>query len=956
MPPVSPPLPDFSRTKRLVLLVDLYPFLTLQDPTPYLRAVTAVASRLLRFPPISESLSAYKLFFSSLSPIRSAAVLPPQFSLSSLSFNRPSQTLDSLCNSLNSISSVADWPNSRSCPRASYTASSLLQLIHSSAWDKEDSNLPGEENGDFFKIPSNLVFLISPISSSVNSLADYLEFREFDEVFSCVNDAFVARDIHLCFIDIKIEEQKIKCMDEKNRNSGIELNCLKEDLRKFGWGFCSSDVIVLGSALLPLCLIYPKIGMSFDIHSFGDFHHRGELSLEILDVNSKPLECKCCDLEFLSMSGSSSSIKNDDILNASAHGDSQSSYFGRSFWADLGKENAKLLVKSIYRYEQCGKIGGSRETVLVREPFHESGKNTKKSDGNILANRVLEILQGEMGGVSSNDQLPIWQIFLSFLHVKGYWAMVALSGKNGDTVTGCLKPFTTHLALIDILDADAGCVSIGDELGSKFSKIDDDKIRDTCDAGMIDSNSCFGSQTDTSTSGNCEPHRDRKMTKSQRRLYQEMTWSSFCKAAFGGTNFDLFELYMARYYEKSKKLKFLKCWMKQIGSANSHCLKTSPGTKFEVTSSSNASPWKPSPAKDGAMPIAKPETAETFFNNLSERIQQGLTSGKDLQNLAERVVKSSIHWLQHKFNTQNNCEDQQLKENPDGSDIEYVIDKLAKILLKTPKEMKKIHQDFDPCSSSENIVREYEFQILLRMEIMQSDLSAVTAESRKQKMLKQICALLEIVQYLVAGGFQGPISLYDYVERTIKARYSAKLEDIVEKIYAKMDLLPFGDEDEAPSHLFNSEDSNQSWRDKPDKTERRDAGISQSVSTEGDSSHPIANPLNNSERIGEDEHAMILNEARERRERARRTARFVSKARDLQRVWAPKHSKMSKGKHDSLTNKSKRNKNRLPTSSYSVVCETPMSGNKRSRLAIGETQNDSGKSPFPVSRALFQDS
>lgn len=68
------------------------------------------------------------------------------------------------------------------------------------------------------------------------------------------------------------------------------------------------------------------------------------------------------------------------------------------------------------------------------------------------------------------------------------------------------------------------------------------------------------------------------------------------------------------------------------------------------------------------------------------------------------------------------------------------------------------------------ICTRYELQILLRMEILRSDVSAMMGESRKQKLLKQICSLLEIIQYLVAGGIHSHLSLYDYVERTIRAR------------------------------------------------------------------------------------------------------------------------------------------------------------------------------------------
>lgn len=180
----------------------------------------------------------------------------------------------------------------------------------------------------------------------------------------------------------------------------------------------------------------------------------------------------------------------------------------------------------------------------------------------------------------------------------------------------------------------------------------------------------------------------------------------------------------------------------------------------------------------------------------------------------------------------------------------------------------------------------------------------------------------------------------------------------MKKIYTEMDLLPFGEEDESPSLLFNSEDSNQSWRDKYDRNEKADANsINQSVSTEGESSQPLANACHSPQESGKDDYTRSLNEARERRERARRFAPFISKARDLQRVWAPKQPKAMKCKFDPLPNKSKR-KDRL-TPRYSVVCETPMTGNKRA--CSGENNNgdkahnDLGNSSSSVYKALFQD-
>ncbi|XP_057798597.1 uncharacterized protein LOC131014597 [Salvia miltiorrhiza] len=932
---------DFSETQRLVLLIDLDPILTLQNPSSYFSAVISAANRLLRFPPLSATLSAFKLFFSSLSPLRSAAALPRLLSTRSLSFNLPPETLDSLSTTLNCISSLTDLPNSTCCPRASYAASSLLQLVHDYAWESELDRLSGEggfTDGGFVKIPSNLIILFSPIGQSVNSLVDYLEMREFNDAFCVVREAFSVRDIHLCWVDVKIDESEI---DKKN-GCGERLVAMRDEIRKIGWGFCSSDLIVLCSVLLPLALIYPQIGVSFNFVDFGGIGRRkysGELNLEILDVKGKPLECKFCELELVILKSLSCTVETDDIFNGMESRDSQSFYSRNAFWNQFGEGTMKLHVKNVHSYNTHEKAGGSSDIILVRECFQESQRNKKKSGADFFSDRVLEMLHEEMGGLTYRNHLPTWQMFLSFLHMNGYWASISLSSSNGDTLMGSLKPFTAHLAVLHISDAD----SLRGRSGF------DGTTRDACIEEMNDSNACSGSQTDASTSGNCKQYGDGKRKRNQRHLYQEMTWSSFRKEGFEGSNFDLFELYTARYLEKSKKLKFLKCWMKQISKVEECLLKAMPGTKcIEETSGCNVLSPKSSPVQEEVVPVSKVETLDAFLNILSKRIHHGLESGMDLQKLAERVVKSSIHWLHKKRESEINTEAQQSAGTSDDPNIEDVGEKLIKLLLRSPKEMKKVHQDPSSSSSSEAIVREYELQILLRMEILRPDVAAVMSDSRKQKLLQQICSQLEIIQFLVAGGIHGHVSLYDYVERTIKARYSAKLEDVVKGIYSEMDLLPFGEEDEAPSLLFNSEDSNQSWRDKYDRKDKAEANsLNHSVSTEGEPSHDSL------QESGIDDYTRSLNEARERRERARRFAPFVSKALDLQRVWAPQQQpKATKCKYDPRPSKSKRKDKQ--NHSYSVVCETPMTGNKRACSRAG-THDLGSSSSSTVSKALFQD-
>lgn len=56
------------------------------------------------------------------------------------------------------------------------------------------------------------------------------------------------------------------------------------------------------------------------------------------------------------------------------------------------------------------------------------------------------------------------------------------------------------------------------------------------------------------------------------------------------------------------------------------------------------------------------------------------------------------------------------------------------------------------------------------MEILQSEVAGSIEGLTKRKLVKQICTLLDIIQYLVEGGIHGHVSLYDYAERTIKTR------------------------------------------------------------------------------------------------------------------------------------------------------------------------------------------
>ncbi|MBA0651309.1 hypothetical protein Goklo_018648 [Gossypium klotzschianum] len=244
------------------------------------------------------------------------------------------------------------------------------------------------------------------------------------------------------------------------------------------------------------------------------------------------------------------------------------------------------------------------------------------------------------------------------------------------------------------------------------------------------------------------------------------------------------------------------------------------------------------------------------------------------------------------------------------------------------------------------------------MEILQSEVGAIIEEPMKQKFVKQICSLLESIQCHLDGGFFGDWRLDKYVEKIIKSRYYLSLGDVVDRIYRKMDLLLFDDEDELPNHLLNSEDSNRSWKEKPEEDVHSRNHEPVSIEEE----FPQLQKYDNKrilQVMRTEEHELKLIQAQEMRERARRFSSFTSWMPDLQRVWAPKQPKAMKSKSDNLRKLSKR-KSRSKAS-YDMVCETPMTEKKRSSTCRTTTDDkddcgDCRAHPHgPVSKALFQD-
>ncbi|CAN6709445.1 unnamed protein product [Malus baccata var. baccata] len=200
---------------------------------------------------------------------------------------------------------------------------------------------------------------------------------------------------------------------------------------------------------------------------------------------------------------------------------------------------------------------------------------------------------------------------------------------------------------------------------------------------------------------------------------------------------------------------------------------------------------------------------------------------------------------------------------------------------------------------------------------------------REQKFVKQICSFLEKIRCHLEGFF-GDWSVDDYVEKIIKSRYCETLEDVVHKIYTKMDLLLFADEEELPNSLLNMDESYRIW---------------DSLPAEGESLRPLKTDIEipSAEEIKqEDDHARKLLEAQKRRERAQRFASSTRGMPDLQSL-GPKTAETIETKVHVMT-----------------VCETPMTGIKRScsQLSWDDDEDYREYSSQPcgsVSKALFQD-
>ncbi|KAL0728857.1 hypothetical protein Bca4012_024950 [Brassica carinata] len=299
----------YAKTQRIVLLIDLNPLLLTPTPEQYLAVVISAAEKLLSFPPLSASLFSFKFLVSSLSSLLSSSKLSAlSIPSSKLSFDLPGPTLVSLRRAVDAVKRCELQSNS--------TAAASPRGVN--AWepvvrDPEIGMIPGfTDGGGIDVVRSNLVLMFSPVSRDLNSVSEFLDVKSGDEclfksklgeIFDCVNDLFDDRDIHLCWIDVRFGERS---------ELGLKSGFFDSGVREWGWGLCSTDSIIYGSSIVPFGLIYPTIGVSPKLSTSRKF--TVQASLEIVDTDGKPMECKCGELEF-SSSEISSGKRCDEFCN-----------------------------------------------------------------------------------------------------------------------------------------------------------------------------------------------------------------------------------------------------------------------------------------------------------------------------------------------------------------------------------------------------------------------------------------------------------------------------------------------------------------------------------------------------------------------------------------------------------------------------------------------------------------
>ncbi|KAM0944464.1 putative treslin [Dioscorea sansibarensis] len=878
---------DLSRPQRILLVIDLHPLLAQNpNPNPYITSIIAAIRAFLSSLPPS-TLTAFKAICSSLSPILSVSLIHRLFGKApfSLSFDLPARTLASLRESL---ASFPTFPHPSAKPRASALVQSLLQIDHDYAWESGISDSEGMKQSLTF--PSNLVVFFSPFPRNLPCLFEFFDLevgddekllswdvfsKKFTQAFVPVNERFMIKGIHLCWIDVNFDT-----LSEKEENLGFVF--LKKAIREIGWGCYSTDAIVLGSSLLPFGLIFREIACKTRWFPASGNSKMGnlELILEVTDVSGNPLECKICNLEVV------------DVMPLRDRSDWNNDIFRKK---DNGTK--AIHIRKVIRDIQVGKVMESPCSLFL---LHGVSRKPRKdgeehSTNEIFADKVLELLCAEHGGFTAGK--PAWQILIAFLYKRSFAALVSIVDDEGSSIEGLLMPFNVNYAMLCIVKN--GPMNLNQLL----------MIARNCSDEILTRGIGFDP-------GVKNDRRKRKRVNST--MPSDISWSSFRELVFTqaegcALGFELEEVYFAKELNKAKKLQFLKCWMRQTKeSSEVHQLESNEVVAVPKVRESNE-------AESGS-PI-KPEP---------QLVSQSSAGQACSSRSATEVSK--------KFAI--NIEGESVPVQPEDACDVKIAAEVSCLLLQKPKELLLKYKGCKPATtasdpksapnSTDEKIREHELQILLRMEILRSKIGEGIEDNLKQKMVRDICSLLQNIEFdLEKDLFHGE-SLVHFAGRTIKSRYVHSLGDITNRIYNQMEFVSFCDDTETSESLPNSNN---------DESQKLEDNIELAFRTSNtQNTYEVTNPLKTDDTNNQQEetlskaHEERLMRARASRERHRRFTSFTSWMPDLRRVWALKQTRQESQMHV----KQKRRK-RMKISD--VVCETPMSKNKQQHSVRRNAEN-----------------
>ncbi|KAH7281540.1 hypothetical protein KP509_36G052700 [Ceratopteris richardii] len=197
--------------------------------------------------------------------------------------------------------------------------------------------------------------------------------------------------------------------------------------------------------------------------------------------------------------------------------------------------------------------------------------------------------------------------------------------------------------------------------------------------------------------------------------------------------------------------------------------------------------------------------ANAYMASVKQKIDECLLSSDiDLYSFSQRMmmdVRNAISIICAKSSTASEISTGSFKSIHN----ERILGMIKESLLQNPKVLSLKYKNCRPPKSasigtilntnsdmliygSEEKVKEYELQILFRMEILSILLKSSHQQTSAQALIDDICMLLESIQFNLPGGVLEGESLLDFSNNAIKQRYYERLPSVVEKIYTAMEF------------------------------------------------------------------------------------------------------------------------------------------------------------------------